>query len=292
MIHDVTDQKSPICIEPHKVTAEDLINALITENSDLKMQLAAQVEVIQKLMERIKELEGQISKNSRNSSKPPGSDGLKKGNKTKSMRGKSGKKPGGQTGRLGKNLKQVETPDFVVTHAPGTCTNCAYNLSNEKGICEEKRQVFDIPEPNIEVTEHRIEAKACPCCGKISKGIFPENVTAPVQYGEHVQVLSAYFRNQHLIPVERVCEIFEDVFGISLSAGTCSKIDKKLFDKLESFETNLKAYLIASQVLHFDETGMRCEKKLHWVHVASSESATFYRIHTKGLSKNNLNDSC
>lgn len=281
MTVDIINQQPPICIEPRRVIAEELINALIAENSAMKIQLAAQAVIIQKLMERVKELEGQISKNSRNSSKPPGSDGLNKGNKTKSLRWKSGKKPGGQTGRLGKNLEQVETPDFIVIHTPDACTNCAYNLSEEKGFCEEKRQVFDIPKPEIEVTEHRVEAKGCPCCGKISKGTFPENVTAPVQYGEHVQVLSAYFRNQHLIPVERVCEIFEDVFGISLSAGTCSKIDKKLFAKLESFETNLKAYLVASTVLHFDETGMRCEKKLHWVHVASSEFATFYGIHTK-----------
>ena len=59
------------------------------------------------------------------------------------------------------------------------------------------------------------------------------------------------------------------------------KIDQKLFQKLDSFEINLKAYLLASRVLHFDETGMRCNKKLHWVHVTSSESATFYGIHSK-----------
>lgn len=160
--------------------------------------------------------------------------------------------------------------------------NCSFNLSEVEGVCsDEKRQVFEVPEPKTEVTEHRIEIKACPCCGKISKGAFPETIKAPVQYGEHVQALATYFKNQHLIPAERVCEIFEDVFGISLSPGTCSTIDKKLYTKLESFEINLKAYLIASKVLHFDETGMRCQKKLHWVHVASSETATFYGIHAK-----------
>lgn len=232
--------------------------------------------------QKIHELEARLSKNSSNSSKPPGSDGFKKDPKTKSQRGKSGKKPGGQNGRIGKTLKQVETPDNIVIHAPDSCKNCSFSLSEIEGVCsEEKRQVFEIPEPKVEVTEHRTEIKTCPCCGKISKGSFPENVKAPVQYGEHVQVLATYFKNQHLIPAERVCQIFEDVFGISLSAGTCSKIDKKLFAKLESFETNLKAFLLASKVLHFDETGMRCKKKLHWIHVASSEAATFYGIHAK-----------
>ena len=231
---------------------------------------------------KIHELETRLSKNSSNSSKPPGSDGLNKQPKTKSQRGQSGKKPGGQNGRIGKTLEQTEAPDYIVTHVPEVCNGCGFGLSGTEGASTaEKRQVFEIPEPKIEVTEHRIKVKTCPCCGVISKGLFPENVKAPVQYGEHVQVMATYFKNQHLIPAERVCEIFEDVFGISLSPGTCSKIDRKLFIKLESFEANLKAYLIASKVLHFDETGMRCAKKLHWVHVVSSETATFYGIHAK-----------
>lgn len=242
-------------------------------------QLEKQAE---ELIQKIHELEARLSKNSSNSNKPPGSDGLKKEPKTKSQRGQSGKKPGGQNGRIGKTLKQVETPDHIVIHAPDSCRSCKFNLSEVEGVCsDEKRQVFEVPEPKVEITEHRTEIKTCPCCGKISKGSFPENVKAPVQYGEHVQALATYFKNQHLIPAERVCEIFEDVFGIPLSPGTCAKIDKKLFAKLESFETNLKAYLLASKVLHFDETGMRCQKKLHWVHVASSETATFYGMHAK-----------
>jgi len=237
---------------------------------------------VQEQAQKIHELEGRLSKNSSNSSKPPGSDGLKKEPKTTSQRDKSGKKPGGQKGRIGKTLNQVEAPDHIVIHAPDSCKNCSFSLSGVEGVCsDEKRQVFEVPEPQIEVTEHRTEIKACPCCGKISKGSFPENVKAPVQYGEHVQTLATYFKNQHLIPAERVCEIFEDVFGIPLSPGTCSKIDKKLFAKLATFEINLKAYLLASKVLHFDETGMRCQKKLHWVHVASSETATFYGMHAK-----------
>ncbi len=237
---------------------------------------------IQVLNLKVHELEARLAKNSSNSSKPPGSDGLKKPIKTKSQRGQSGRKPGGQNGRVGKTLLQVKDPDYIITHDPERCRHCSLDLSEVEGSCsEEKRQVFDVPKPTVEVTEHRIGIKTCPCCSNVVKGEFPENINAPVQYGENVQVLATYFKNQHLIPAERVCEIFEDVFGISLSPGTCSKIDKKLFAMLESFETNLKAYLIASKVLHFDETGMRCQKKLSWVHVASSETATFYGMHAK-----------
>jgi transposase len=231
---------------------------------------------------KIHDLEARLSKDSSNSSKPPSSDGLKKPPKTVSLRGNSGKKPGGQNGRQGKTLIQVETPDHIIIHKPCVCGNCSASLSGVKGeVTEEKRQVFEVPKPKIEVTEHRIEFKGCLLCGEVTEGVFPENVTAPVQYGERVQALATYFKNQHFIPVERVCEIFEEVFSVSISPGTCSKIDKKLYAKLASFETNLKAHLLASKVLHFDETGMRCNKKLHWIHVTSSETATFYAMHAK-----------
>jgi len=227
----------------------------------------------------VHELEARLSKNSSNSSKPPGIDGLKK--KTKSQRGKSGKKPGAQQGHVGRGLAQINNPDLIVTHAPINCHGCGSNLGQVDGACAEKRQVFDIPQPRVEVTEHQALEKKCPCCGELNRGIFPEHIRGPVQYGERVQALTAYFAHQHFIPVDRVCQIFEDVFGFTISPGTCSNVDERLFRQLESFESSLKTYLLAARVLHFDETGMRCEKKLRWVHVASSQLATLYTIHAK-----------
>ena len=235
---------------------------------------------IQQLEVRVHELEARLSKNSSNSSKPPGSDGLNKG-MPKSQREKSGKKPGGQQGRVGKGLAQVENPNLIITHTPTNCSECGSDLSKVSGSCAEQRQVFDIPQPKVQVTEHRIEEKKCPCCGEINKAVFPENVNGPVQYGDRVQALVAYFAHQHFIPVDRVCEIFEDIFGIALSPGTCANVDERLFEKLAPFEAGLKVHLLVTSVLHFDETGMRCEKKLHWVHVASSKMATLYTIHAK-----------
>jgi transposase len=282
------NSNQPIQCESERVTAIELIKRLQQENAELRQenqQLKAFIENLSEQMHilqcKVEELEGKLSKNSSNSSKPPSSDGLKKPPKTNSQRGKSGKKPGGQKGRKGRTLKQVEKPDHIVVHTPVTCTGCGSSLAGIKSAAIEKRQVFEMPEPKIEVTEHRAETKTCPCCGDTSKGVFPGNVRASVQYGERIRALAAYFQHQHFIPVERSCQIFEDVFGVKISPGTCAAVDRKLFKNLEAFETNLKAYLLTAKVLHFDETGMRCEKKLHWVHVASSESATFYGIHAK-----------
>jgi transposase len=217
----------------------------------------------------------------RYSNKPPSSDDLGKKPKTSSLRGKSGRKPGGQSGHPGRTLERISNPDYVEIHSPETCGNCQKDLSEVSATDVETRQVFDLPEVVVEVTEHRAEIKLCPCCGCRVKGRFPDNIKAPVQYGERVRALAAYFEHQHLIPFERVSQIFDDIYGISLSPGTCQNADKRLFKNLEIFETNLKAYLLACRVLNFDETGIRCEKKLHWIHVTSSAKATFYGIHSK-----------
>lgn len=184
-------------------------------------------------------------------------------------------------GRIGKGLAQVQNPNVIVIHTPTTCNGCGSSLDKVGGIFIERRQVFEISQPTIEVTEHQTQEKRCPCCGETTGALFPENVRGPVQYGDRVRALTAYFAHQHFIPVDRVCEIFEDIFGIAISPGTCANIDRCLFEKLESFEINLKMHLLAARILHFDETGMRCEKKLHWVHVASSDTATLYTIHAK-----------
>src|SRR3569832_346659 len=234
---------------------------------------------ILRLEERVHDLENRLSKNSSNSSKPPSSDGL--GKKPKSLREQSGRKTGGQPGHKGSTLNQVVDPDLIVLHTPYNCENCSADLVNAEVVGLEKRQVFDLPKPEIEVTEHRAEAKVCSCCGHRTKAAFPENIVAPVQYGERLRALAAYFDNQHFIPADRLSQLFVDVFGVPISPGTCTNIDKKLFWQLATFETSLKAYQIAGSILHLDETGMRCSKKLHWIHVASSDAATFYGIHQR-----------
>jgi transposase len=247
----------------------------------LEKQVVWLMAQVQGLVTKVQQLEARLAKDSSNSSKPPSSDGLGKKPKTSSLRGKSGRKPGGQPGHTGRTLERVSNPDHVEIHSPKACEHCQNNLSEIVAVNVEARQVFDLPEVVVEVTEHRAETKLCPCCGHRSKGQFPDNVKAPTQYGERVRALAAYFEHQHLIPFERVSQIFEDIYGISLSPGSCHNADKRLFQNLEIFETNLKTYLLVCKVLHFDETGIRCEKKLHWVHVTSSATATFYGIHNK-----------
>ena len=152
---------------------DKLIGALWADNQLLRQQVAL-------LTERVKELEAQGAKTSRNSSKPPSSDGLQKP-KPKSQRKRSGRKPGGQRGHKGHRLEQVAAPAHISVPAVGECDYCGAALKELEADARERRQVFDLPPVQVEVTEHQVEIKECPACGATSQGTFPVGVEHPVQ---------------------------------------------------------------------------------------------------------------
>jgi transposase len=223
------------------------------------------------------ELNARLNKNSHNSSKPPSSDGLRK--KTKSLRKKSGKKSGGQKGHEGHTLKSNPNPDKIEILKVNECPHCENDLSNAPIIGEEKRQVIDIPEIKIETTEYRAEIKECDKCKVKITGTFPEYVNSRIQYGVYLKAFQIYFRNQNFIPTERASEIFEDIFGVPLSEGTIYNTVSNLSLKLMPFEIWIKEKLLQSQLLHFDETGIRIEKLLYWIHSISNDHYTLYVPH-------------
>src|SRR5579859_7720861 len=93
--------------------------------AELEAENARQREQITALLARVHDLEARLSKNSHNSGKPPSSDGLKRQlPRTRSLRGKSGKKPGGQLGHAGETLHLVAVPDAIVEHHPTVCAAC------------------------------------------------------------------------------------------------------------------------------------------------------------------------
>lgn len=247
-------------------------------------QLEKRIEQLQRenkeLKEIIQSLKDQLAKTSRNSSKPPSSDGYRKP-RTNSLRRSSGKKNGGQEGHKGHTLEFIENPDHIKVHEVKECEHCHALLGNKEPVGYEKRQVFDIPPIKIEVTEHRAEIKDCDRCGLQTKAEFPSDVTQPTQYGNGVKSLASYFNSYQLIPLERTCEIFEDLFNHPLSEATVLQANVVLFDCIKPANEVIKQQLIASNVIHNDETGLRVEGKLHWLHVASSDTLTCYDVHEK-----------
>lgn len=234
---------------------------------------------IHALEERVQSLENQQAKNSRNSSKPPASDGFKKP-APKSLRKKGKRKSGGQPGHTGHTLKMSEKPDRSEVHRVEECEHCGCSLIDQSADGVEKRQVHDLPPLRLLVTEHRAETKTC-CCGHVNKAAFPEGINAPVQYGEGIKAAAVYLKNYQFLPYERTCELLNDFFGCPMSEGTLANIIAQSHELAADPAEKIKALVEQAAVAHFDETGSRVDGKLWWLHSASTAQATYYDIHRK-----------
>ena len=158
----------------------------------LRGDLAVALDELARARERIAELEERLAKTSRNSSQPPSSDGLgKPPPKPRSLRGKSGRRPGGQAGHEGQTLARVAKPDHEVVHEPACCGECGAGLAGVAVTGVERRQCFDLPPAAVEVTEHQLVERQCGC-GHRTRAAAPAGVDAPVQYGPRIAAIIVY----------------------------------------------------------------------------------------------------
>jgi transposase len=263
-------------------TAPEAVVELVLMLQDQVRMLRSEVG---ELKQEVKELKECLALNSRNSNKPPGSDGFSKPAATpKSLREKSGRKRGGQPGHPGSTLEQVEKPDRVVIHRIQRCRcgACAgVSLETQPVIGYEKRQVFDLPPLVLDVTEHRAEIKRCPHSGREVRALFPPEANARAQYGPRFRGLFVYLSQQQLLPFDRLGQLCSDLFGQPLSLATLQAVNQSAYTELENFEAQIKSALLDAPALHLDESGLRVEGKLQWIHSASTKELTFYSVHPK-----------
>jgi transposase len=254
--------------------------SLSREVDVLKAQACAAEDEARALRKRVQTLEGRAALDSRNSHKPPSSDGLAKP-KPKSLRTKSGRKTGGQPGHAGHALRMVDKPDRVVPHAVGRCAGCGRSLAGQPAERFDRRQVFELPEPRLEVTEHRAEVKTCPC-GCVNRAAFPPEAAAPAQYGPRVKAVAVYLKQYQFLPFDRLGETMRDLFACgSFSEGTLANFDEDCARRLEPVDAMVRDLVAAAHVAGFDETGVRSAGSLHWLHVASTRLLTWYHAHKR-----------
>jgi transposase len=244
--------------------------------ASLKRQIAA-------LEAEVAALRRQLGQDSSNSSKPPSSDGLRKKPRIAgSLRGRSRKASGGRVGHKGDTLRQVADPDCVVRHEAGVCGHCRSPLGPESAIGIEKRQVFDLPERPLLVTEHQASIYRCAHCRGETKAAFPEGVVSPAQYGERLKAAAIYLNVQQLIPEDRTAQALSDLFGAPrlCPASVVAWVGKKAQELSQVYE-RIGERVAEAKIRHLDETGYRIAGKLQWLHTTSCLAFTFYRAGEK-----------
>lgn len=235
------------------------------------------------LTQKVVALEERLNKNSRNSNKPPSTDGLSKPPKIQAAFPKQkGKKSGGQPKHKGKTLGMVQNADQQIVLLASHCS-CGQALDDStlNLTVLEKRQVFDIPEPKLEVTEFQKMGGNCSNCGTYHKGTFPQRVKARVQYGTRIKTLAVLLNTHFKVPLKKISTLFSDLYGYAVNQSTIVKATKKCSVALKDRQETIKQALLKSQVVHCDESGVRVSGKLHWLHTVSNKHFTYLFVHPK-----------
>jgi len=283
-----------ITIEEHNAIVNELIEKHNAERAKDKATISALTEEIALLREesdilkktvaaltaKLEELEAEMKKNSKNSSKPPSSDSAKKVKATQSLRVKTGRATGGQKGHPGANLKLKDQPDEIVVLQVKDACECGGKIQADAGIVE-KRQLTDIEPSKVITIEYRAEEGKCEICSKVHKASFPEGVNAAAVYGPGIKAVLAYMTNYQHLPLERAAEFAKEIYGIDISQGTIIRASKEVFNQLGEVDLLIKDEIINSDVAGFDESGMRVAGSLNWLHCAATKNAVYYTIHKK-----------
>ena len=236
------------------------------------------------LSERVAGLERRLGKDSSTSSRPPSSDSpYQKRPRDRSLRRRSGRKPGKQPGAESSTLRQVGDPDDTVVCAPPRCRGCGESLAGAAAVGMHRLQEFDItPPPPPRVTEYQVQAKGCGRCGTVTAGQPPAGITGRAQYGPEVHAQAANLASAHHVPVARAAELMSAMTGVTVSSGWMAGVRGKAAARLDPFMDHVRGLLRAAGVLYADETPARAAGGLEYVHVACTEYLTC--MHTGGRS--------
>jgi len=250
------------------------------EIAALRVRVAQAEGLAADLREQVAELAARVGQNSANSSKPPSSDGLARP-APKSLRKKTGRRPGRPKGQPGVTMQLTDRPDHVVRHEPAACGQCGTGLADARETGMERRQVTEIPPVKAEVTEHQMIEMECPYCGERTKADAPDGVGAPVQYGPRASALGTYLWHGQFLSRDRACAALGEMFGCAPSAGALAAQARKIAGLVAPALAAIIAALAGADVAHFDETGFRVAGKLAWVHSASAGKFVLVTVHPK-----------
>ncbi len=260
-----------------------VVEAKDTEIAALRTSHQVQLDVLRSqvavLAAEVTELRAQVRRNSRNSSQPPSQDGPARP-APKSLRGKSGRKPGRPPGQPGATMEFAAAPDEVIVHEPVRCRGCGKGLAGAPPAGTVRRQVTDVPPVRPVVTEHQMIARRCGC-GTVTAAPAPPGVRAPVQYGPRLTAIGAYLWHGQFLSRNRTAQALAELSGVTVSPGAVTAMTTRVAAALAPALEAIRDAVAAAPAAHFDETGFRVAGKLAWVHSASAGKFALITVHPR-----------
>lgn len=234
-------------------------------------------QVVGQLQTRVTELEEQLRLTSRNSSKPPSSDGPAV-QRAGSAAGGSGRRRGGQPGHRGvqRALVPVEAVDQVYPCLPPAVCACGGEVRVAEHPCV-RHQVFELPPIRPVVTEYQCYAGVCTCCGQRVVGELPAGVPRG-QLGPGVVSLIGLLAGDYHLSVRQIQRLFHDVFHLDIGLGTVSYGQAQVSEAVAAVVETARQAVQQAAVVNVDETSHRQGTVRQWLWVAVSHPLSVFRI--------------
>jgi transposase len=237
--------------------------------------LALQQRIVD-LETRVRDLEARLKLNSTNSSKPPSTDPI--GMKRKPPAPASKRKRGGQPGhhKAERPLVPSERVDETIHCKPSSCRRCAHALVGEDSE-PLVHQVAELPKIQPIVTEYRLHRLACDHCGETTCGTLPDGISTGC-FGPYLQAVLAMLAGAYRLSKRQIRQIVDDLFGLSISTGMVSKLERQSAEALEGPYNELAASVHQAEVVNVDETSWRQNRSKVWLWVTVTKLATVFTI--------------
>lgn len=228
---------------------------------------------------KVAELEGRIHDLTKPPTPPRPAAELPKG----PAKQPTGKKPGGQPGHP-PHLKELVPPERVndtVLIVPAVCAHCQTPLPQEAGPNDPppvRHQVAELPKLAAHITEYQGHARTCPCCGKVTQAVIPDEVRA-YSVGPNLTGVLSYLTGCHGVSKRGVEEIAEAVFDAKVSLGTVANLEQEVSAALAPAHQEAVEAVRQAPIKNADETGWKQAGKKRWLWVVATATVVAFLIH-------------
>lgn len=232
---------------------------------------------VQELETEISALRERVNRSSRNSSKPPSSDGPDAPPKPR-KRSKSERKRGGQPGHKGttRKLAPIEQVKDSYDLKPETCRQCGQVLEGQEPE-PYRHQVTEIPPVVAEVVEYRLHRLSCPECGTQTCAELPAGVPRGA-FGPRLQAMVSLLTGRYRLSKRDAAEVMDDFFQADIGIGSMCALEQRSSEAISEPVEAAREFVKEQSVVHMDETGWREANQKAWLWVAATSLVTVFLI--------------
>ena len=250
------------------------------EIPELVLIIVRQQEWGQGIFEEIDRLKAVNNKSSKDSSKPPSSDLLKRSEKAAEkvedeIEVEAKKKAGGQEGHRGKTRKGFNRVDRFEVIKPEGCPNCGAESWTEIGVSI--HQTARLVVQPIEIVEYAQQQCQCNHCATIVWGELPKEVIGEQDLEASLQGMLVWLGNYGHMSYEKQQEWLKEMGLPEIGLGTIAATNERVAASIEAKVEELADWIKEQPQVQVDETPWLVKGVKEWLWTFCGVGYSLYR---------------